>query len=106
MNGVKETFYVALFSNEELTKRVGDIVPIKFNGESSKTVTLNNVPLDRVLYVGEVDKNGNLINSGVTSDGGIYGALFTNGNVIKLTTSIPEKNVGLENVFSEIPTDY
>ena len=106
LKGVKDTFYVALFGDESRTKRVSEVMPMKFNGESSKTVTFNYLALNTRYYVSEVDKSGNPIDYGDTSDGGRYSTVFPDGNVIKLTTEVPDKDMSFESIFTSLPHEY
>ena len=106
LKGVKDTFYVALFEDEARTKRVSEVMPMKFNGESSKTVTFYDLALNTPYYVSEVDKNGIPLDNAQTGDGGVYAAVFKDGNVIELTTEVPDKDMSFENVFVSLPHEY
>ena len=84
---VTDTFYVALFEDEELTTMATDydgnkaMKAIEFNGESSKTVTIDNMPVGPkthpvTYYVAEVDKDGTPVDNSFK-----YQATVTKGKI-------------------------
>lgn len=84
---VTDTFYVALFEDEELTTMATDydgnkaMKAIEFNGESSKTVTIDNMPVGPTThpvtyYVAEVDKDGTPVDNSFK-----YQATVTKGKI-------------------------
>ena len=84
---VTDTFYVALFEDEELTTMATDydgnkaMKAIEFNGESSKAVTIDNMPVGPTThpvtyYVAEVDKDGTPVDNSFK-----YQATVTKGKI-------------------------
>ena len=84
---VTDTFYVALFEDEELTTMATDyegnkaMKAIEFSGESSKTVTIDNMPVGPTThpvtyYVAEVDKDGTPVDNSFK-----YQATVTKGKI-------------------------
>lgn len=84
---VTDTFYVALFEDKALTTMATDydgnkaMAEIAFNGESSKTVTIGNMPVGPTghpvtYYAAEVDQNGNVVD-----DSFKYQATVTKGEI-------------------------
>lgn len=84
---VTDTFYAALFEDEELTTMATDydgnkaMKAIEFNGESSKTVTIDNMPVGPTThpvtyYVAEVDKDGTPVDNSFK-----YQATVTKGKI-------------------------
>ncbi len=100
------TFYVALFADEARTRRVSDVMPMRFVNASSQTVTFEGLPLGTEYYVSETDEKGNPIDSGTIGEEGEFSAVFPDGNRKKLTVKAPEKAVTFENVFRDTPPEY
>ena len=106
MTLVDRTFYVRLFLDEERTQPASNVIPMEFVNASSQTVTFTGLALDTAYYVSETDEAGNPIDNGTTEDGGVYGAVFADGNRVELTAQAPEGTVEFENAFSEPGRDY
>ena len=101
------TFYIALFSEEERTNRVSNIIPLVYNNSSQEYAMFLNLDTTKTYYVSLVDEQGAPIDNGVTDDGGVYGAIFPDGNEIdpKMFTS-NTYTLESEIVFSNLPSEY
>jgi hypothetical protein len=60
---VKDTFYIALYSDEECTKRIPgiDILRISLDDASEGAAVLRDLPYASAFYIAEVDENGNKV---------------------------------------------
>ncbi len=96
------TFYVALFSDEDLTDRVSEVLPMVFNNASSAEVEFTNLDLS-TYYVSEVEDEywGYPIDYGENEEGGMFTAIFPYENSVEITEENPEGLVEFENVFPE-----
>ncbi len=99
------TFYVALFADEALTQRVSEVKPIHFVNSASETVTFTDLPLGK-YYVSETEVYGAPKKNGSLSNGGVYGAVYPDGNLAEVTRENLNPSISFENVFSDIPKDY
>ena len=66
-----------------------------------------NLDTTKTYYVSFVDEHGNHIDNGIIDDGGVYGAIFPDGNEIdpKMFT-FNTYTLESEIVFSDLPPDY
>lgn len=101
----EDTFYVALFSDEERSRRVSDVRALHYTGSSSQTVTFENLEMDTVYYVGETDEYGELLTGGSVDDVH-YTPLYPDGFTVRLTPQKPEASLSFRNVFFELPRNY
>ncbi len=99
-------FYVALYADEACTVRVTDPAELRFVASSAESATFKGLELDRTYYVGESDAQGNMVASGMVSDGTVFTAVFGSGSGVKLESTDEPKNVEFENVFRDIPSGY
>lgn len=96
-------FYVALFSDAKLTKRVSDIRQFGFDLNTAvASVTYKNLK-PGTYYVSEVNAGGKPV-SGGRYGGGAYAAVYT-GDVQKVTIAKGDRSVkfSFENWFLELP---
>ena len=82
---VDQTFYVALYEDENCTKLASEIKALTFKNSTSETVTFEGVEPNKTYYVGECTKDGVRYLSGVVA-GTKYVALFTDGNKVTVET--------------------
>lgn len=101
----EDTFYVALFSDEDRSHRVSDVRALHYVGSSSQTVTFENLDLNTVYYVGETTEYGDLLIGG-SQDDLYYTPLYPDGYTVQLTPQKPEASLRFRNVFFELPRDY
>ncbi len=101
-----ETFYVRLFLDEKRTMPASEVEPMRFVNTASLTITFDEVEIGQKYYVSETDELGIPIDNGVTDSGGIFGAIFSNGNLVEITKESPHGSIEFENVFSERPPEY
>lgn len=95
---VKEaTFYVALFEDPGRTKRVSNVLALHYKGESSSTVTFDNLEQGRTYYVGETDEFGRMIMEMEAASGG-YKPDYPDGYEVKPEG---ETEFAFKNVFYE-----
>ena len=101
-------FYVALFSDIQLTHRVSEIRTIEFRDQSEVSVEFSGLNTGETYYVAEVDSNGTALNrtGGVTKDGSLYRVNFVNGNAVILLEDDSTKTVDLWNEFETLPSQY
>ncbi|MDD6311793.1 MAG: SpaA isopeptide-forming pilin-related protein [Firmicutes bacterium] len=114
VGAVDKTFYVALFSDEDLTDRVSDIKALHYKNSSSETVEFKEVSANRDYYIAEVDASGNPLTTfqpieyaegGTVKNGYIMD--FGDGEVKKkVTTEDGETLVYFENEFWNVPDDF
>ena len=101
-----QTFYVALYSDEECTKRVSDVKALEFkNADSSTVVFSDNIKAGKTYYIGECTEDGTAQVIGSLADGTTYEAVFGDGNSTTVTDENGITTVSFENVFSSFPPD-
>ena len=62
------TFYVSLFEDEAMTKRVGDVQPVSFGtAQATSSVTFDKLQRG-TYYVAETDASGNVLGTNVAYD--------------------------------------
>ena len=78
----EETFYIALFSDSDRTRRVADIPvqELKISDSSSGKIMIEGIPAG-TYYVGETDRNGKLLTEGTLSDGSRFEPKYGNYTV-------------------------
>lgn len=64
---VDQTFYVALYEDENCTKLASEIKALTFKNSTSETVTFEGVEPNKTYYVGECTKDGVRYLSGVVA---------------------------------------
>ncbi len=101
-----QTFYTALFSDEELQHRVSDVKALVFQNTSSSTVTFDDLATGTTYYVAETDISGTAIPSGLLPTGELYEAVFPNGNKVQLGENGGEVEFYFENAFPIVPGGF
>ena len=102
---VDQTFYVALYEDENCTKLASEIKALTFKNSTSETVTFEGVEPNKTYYVGECTKDGVRYLSGVVA-GTKYVALFTDGNKVTVETPNGSKAVYFDNRFMKFPDGF
>ena len=101
-----QTFYVALYSDKECTKRVSDVKALEFkNADASTVVFSENIKAGKTYYIAECTKDGISQVIGALADGTTYEAVFGDGNSTTVTEADGTTTVSFENVFSSFPPD-
>lgn len=103
---IDETFYVALFDDEDLTNRVSDIRPIEFMNGSASTVYFTGLKFGKTYYVAETDENGNVIETGVFCEDGKFKVDFASGNYAEIHEGDGTQTIIFENQILTIPRKY
>ena len=106
INAVDQTFYVALYLDEECTKRVSDVKAIEFRNASASTVTFDNLEIGREYFIGECTEDGTVIETGMLEDGTIYAANFAEGHSAVIEREDGSMRVEFENEFYELPHGF
>ena len=102
---VDQTFYVALYEDENCTKLASKIKALTFKNSTSETVTFEGVEPNKTYYVGECTKDGVRYLSGVVA-GTKYVARFTDGNKVTVETPNGSKAVYFDNRFMKFPDGF
>ena len=98
------TFYVALF--DEAENIVSDILPLEYKDGSSATVTFEGLYADELYVVHEVDKDGNIEESGLIGDAA-YVATYNEEDMEATVAESQDKvTVTFANEFTEIPKGF
>ena len=105
IGAVDQTFYVALYADEECTEMVSEIKAVEFKNASSSTVEFTGLDVGRTYYVSEVDQEGEIISAGVVNDV-IFTAEFENGNEAVVSEEGGRTIVTFDNEFMEIPDGF
>ena len=101
-----QTFYVALYSDQECTQRVSDVKALVFkNADASTVVFSENIKAGKTYYIAECTQDGTAQTIGALADGTVYEAVFGNGNSTTVTEVNGTTTVSFENVFSSFPPD-
>lgn len=101
----EDTFYVALFADEERTRRISGVQALHYQGSSSETVTFSNLEADRTYYVGETDEFGILMEA-VYSEDGAYAPVYPGSYAVTPTQEDGQKEYAFENMFYDLPWGY
>ena len=78
---VDQTFYVALYADEECTQRVTEVKALEFKNACSAQVEFDGLAVG-TYYVGECDANGLLLESGNISEDQVYFAEYPVGRTV------------------------
>ncbi|MCD7743941.1 MAG: hypothetical protein LUI13_01395 [Lachnospiraceae bacterium] len=100
------SFYVALFSDETCATRVSGVKTITFTNTGSSSVTFEHLDLETSYYVAETDEYGEVLTSGMTSDGVVYAPDYPDGASVKLSKKNADGTITFKNVFYELPSGY
>lgn len=73
---------VALYSDEAMTQRVGNVESINFKSTSSTGSTTFENLKKGTYYISVVDSNGNVIDNGIYGNNGVYEVEYSNGNKV------------------------
>ena len=103
VNAVDETFYVALFEDEERTRRVSDVKAVEFRNASSSTVEFDDLEPGKTYYIGETDEDGVLLEAGTLGDGTVYEAHFNEGYEAVVEQEDGTVQVRFENELLDVP---
>ena len=102
---VDQTFYVALYEDEDCTKLASEIKALTFKNSNAETVTFDGVEPNKTYYVGECTKDGVRNLSGMVA-GTKYAARFTDGNKVTVETPNGSKAVYFDNRFMKFPDGF
>ena len=102
---VDQTFYVALYEDEDCTKLASEIKALTFKNSNAETVTFDGVEPNKTYYVGECTKDGVRNLSGIVA-GTKYAARFTDGNKVTVETPNGSKAVYFDNRFMKFPDGF
>ena len=103
-----QTFYAALYGDENCTVRLTDVKALEFKKTASSTVKFTNLEVGRKYYVSECDAEGNAQNSGMLADSDrtAYSANFQNGNTVTVDKADDSKEIRFQNEFLKIPDGF
>lgn len=101
-----QTFYVALYADQECTQRVSDVKALTFKMDSVSTATFTDLAIDTTYYIGECTADGVNYLRGQTADGTTYTAMFSNGNSVETGSNGGNKDVEFENRFVKFPDGF
>ena len=100
------TFYVSLFEDEAMTKRVGDVQPVSFGtAQATSSVTFDKLQRG-TYYVAETDASGNVLGTNVAYDGGVYSPVYANGQRVEITENAGTAQLSFSNQFLVLPNGY
>jgi pilin isopeptide linkage protein len=101
-----QTFYVALFADENRTERVSDIKALKYVHASAATVEFTGLEAGQTYYISEVDENGEPLDVGTVEEV-VFVPEYENGNqMIKTPASGGIVAVVFNNDFTSIPAGF
>ena len=101
-----QTFYVALYADQECTQRVSDVKVLTFKMDSVSTVTFTDLAVDTTYYIGECTEDGVNYLRGQTADGTTYAAMFSDGNSVEIGSDGGNKSIEFENRFVKFPNGF
>ena len=98
-------FYVALFTDEGLTNRIGEVRKLTF-GANQSTATAVFAKLKRgIYYVAETDENGKVITSGAYNNGAFV-AQYAAGQKVEIKENGTAAEFAFANQFLVLPSEY
>ena len=98
-------FYVALFTDEGLTNRIGEVRKLTF-GANQSTATAVFAKLKRgIYYVAETDENGKVITSGAYNNGAFV-AQYAAGQKVEIKENGTAAEFAFANQFLVLPREY
>ena len=98
-------FNVALFSDEAMTKQVGDVKTITYDGNSSTAAVTFDGLQRGTYYVAEVDAAGQVLTAG-EYNGGAFVPVYGDGNSVVITENGGTAEFRFTNAFLVLPVDY
>ena len=102
----RATFYVALFEDEALTKRVGDVRAIDFSvAQATSSVTFDKLQRG-TYYVAETDASGKVLGTNVEHDGGVYSPAYAKGQKVEITENAGTAQFSFSNQFLVLPRGF
>lgn len=102
-----DTFYVALFADAELTDRVSGVKALEYHGNSTSSVTFQNLQMDTAYYVCETDEYGDPLESIMLNEVLICIPMYPDDvQEVKPTEKDPQHEYSFDNVFLELPDGY
>ena len=100
------TFYVSLFEDEALTRRVGDVRAINFaDTQATSGVTFDGLQRG-VYYVAETDAQGNVLGANIEHEGGLFSPAYANGQQVTIAQNGANAEFGFANQFLVLPSGY
>ena len=98
-------FYVALFTDEGLTNRIGEVKKLTF-GANQSTATAVFAKIKRgIYYVAETDENGKVITSGAYNNGAFV-AQYAAGQKVEIKENGIAAEFAFANQFLVLPSEY
>ena len=98
-------FYVALFTDEGLTNRIGEVKKLTF-GANQSTATAVFAKIKRgTYYVAETDENGKVITSGAYNNGAFV-AQYAAGQKVEIKENGTAAEFAFANQFLVLPSEY
>ena len=98
-------FYVALFTDEGLTNRIGEVKKLTF-GANQSTATAVFAKIKRgIYYVAETDENGKVITSGAYNNGAFV-AQYAAGQKVEIKENGTAAEFAFANQFLVLPSEY
>ena len=98
-------FNVALFSDEAMTKQVGDVKTITYDGNSSTAAVTFDGLQRGTYYVAEVDAAGQVLTAG-DYNGGAFVPVYGDRNSVVITENGGTAEFRFTNAFLVLPVDY
>lgn len=99
------SFYVALFGDEELTRRVSGVKELHYKGTSRESVIFENLIPNQAYYVSETDEFGEPL-VGRQEGNGVYMPEYPEDISITPTQAEPEPEFAFLNRYMEIPGGF
>ena len=98
-------FYVALFTDEGLTNRIGEVKKLTF-GANQSTATAVFAKIKRgIYYMAETDENGKVITSGAYNNGAFV-AQYAAGQKVEIKENGTAAEFAFANQFLVLPSEY
>ena len=98
-------FYVSLFTDEALTKQIGEVQKLTFGAnQSTATATFSKIKRG-IYYVAETDADGKVLINGVYNDG-TFVAHYTSGQQVEIKENGATVEFAFANQFKTLPREY
>ncbi|MCD7834841.1 MAG: hypothetical protein LUH00_12775 [Lachnospiraceae bacterium] len=101
-----ETYYVALYEDEDCTILASEVMALNYSWSSSATVSITGLEVGKTYYISECDASGNAVILGTTADGTIYTPEYNGANTFVLENENSSVTASFANEYYDLPDQF